>query len=100
MSVCQEIQLMGVSSQSWERAAAAAVREAVASFADHCIIRRVSAEGVASPTFTTEVVKLDITLKSSGEIDRYRALVKVSFVSMADSSSLPAVQQPLAFERR
>lgn len=92
MSVCQEIQLMGVSSQSWERAAAAAVREAVASFADHCIIRRVSTAGLQPPTFTTEVVKLDITLKSSGEIEHYRALVKVSFLSLADSSALPAVQ--------
>ena len=68
MSVCQEIQLMGVSSQSWERAAAAAVREAVASFADHCIIRRVTTKGLTAPTFTTEVVKLDITLKATATL--------------------------------
>jgi flavin-binding protein dodecin len=83
---------MGVSSRSWERAAAAAVREAVASFADHCLMRRVSSTGIQAPTFTTEVVRLDLTLKPSGDIEHYRALVKVSFLSLADSSELPAVQ--------
>src|SRR5690242_94434 len=59
MSVCQEIQLTGVSSQSWERAAAVAIKRALESFADHCILRRVNESGIPAPRFTTEVVKLD-----------------------------------------
>jgi len=77
MSVCQEIQLTGVSSQSWERAAAAAIKRALESFADRCIIRRVDQSGYPAPSFTTEVVKLDVTLKDNGEIDRFRTTVKV-----------------------
>jgi flavin-binding protein dodecin len=91
MSLCQEIQLMGVSSQSWERAAAAAIKQALESFADRCLVRRVGESGYPTPSFTTEVVKLDITLKENGEIDRYRATVKVAFVPTAESSPrLPA----------
>jgi len=100
MSVCQEIQLLGVSTQSWERAAAAAVREAVDSFADRCVIRRLNTDGHATPTFTTEIIKLDMTLKSTGEIDRYRALVKVSFLAVVPSSSLGAVKPSPDPERR
>lgn len=86
MSLCQEIQVMGTSSQSWERAAVAAIKQALESFADRCIVRRVGESGYPTPTFTTEVVKLDITLKQNGEIDRYRATVKVSFVPAVESS--------------
>jgi len=86
MSVCQEILLMGVSSQSWERAAAAAIKRALESFADQCIVRRVNESGYPMPSFTTEVVKLDVTLKENGEIDHYRTTVKVSFVPAVDSS--------------
>jgi flavin-binding protein dodecin len=86
MSVCQEIQLTGTSSQSWERAAAIAIRRAIESFADTCIIRRVDQSGYPAPTFKTEVVKLDVTLRENGEIDRYRTTVKVSFVQAVHSS--------------
>ncbi len=86
MSVCQEIQLTGVSSQSWERAAAVAIKRALESFGDHCIMRRVNESGIPAPRFTTEVVKFDITLKDNGEIDRYRTTVKVSFLQVVHSS--------------
>jgi flavin-binding protein dodecin len=86
MSICQEIQLTGVSSRSWERAAAAAIRRAIASFADRCIVRRIDESGYATPTFTTQVVKFDVTLKGNGEIERYRTTVKVSFLSALRSS--------------
>jgi flavin-binding protein dodecin len=87
MSVCQEIQLTGTSSQSWERAAAVAIRRAIESFADRCIVRHVNQSGYASPNFVTEVVKFDVTLKDNGEIDRYLTTVKVSFVQPVHSSS-------------
>jgi len=91
MSLCQEIQVMGVSSQSWERAAAAAVKQALESFADRCLVRRVGESGYPTPSFTTEVMKLDVTLKQNGEIDYYRATLKVAFVPTVDSSPrLPA----------
>jgi flavin-binding protein dodecin len=86
MGVCQEIQLTGMSSQSWERAAAVAIKRAIDSFADHCLIRRVDESGYPMPNFITEVVKLDITLKDNGDIDRYRTTVKVSFVQAVRSS--------------
>ena len=86
MSVCQEIQLTGTSSQSWERAAAVAIKRAVESFADHCLVRRVNESGYPTPSFTTEVVKLDVTLKENGQIDRFRATMKVSFLPAVDSS--------------
>jgi flavin-binding protein dodecin len=92
MSVCQEIQLTGVSSQSWERAAAVAIKRALESFADHCIMRRVNEAGIPAPRFTTEVVKLDVTLREDGEIDRYRTTVKVSFLQVVHSS--PNLQAP------
>ena len=94
MSVCQEIQLMGVSSQSWERAAAAAVKQAIESFADHCLVRRVNDSGYPAPNFTIEVVKLDITLKENGAIDRYRTTVKVSFLAAVEST--PRLEVPIA----
>lgn len=86
MSVCQEIQLTGTRSQSWERAAAVAIRRAIDSFADRCIVRHVDPSGYPSPSFVTEVVKFDVTLKENGEIDRYRTTVKVSFVQAVHSS--------------
>jgi flavin-binding protein dodecin len=92
MSVCQEIQLTGTSSQSWERAAAIAIKRAIESFADHCIVRRVNESGYPAPKFTTEVVKLEVTLKENGEIDRYRTTVKVSFLPVADS--IPQLEAP------
>jgi flavin-binding protein dodecin len=87
MSVCQEIELTGTSSQSWERAAAIAIKRAIESFADHCLIRRMDRSGVlAPPRFTTEVVRLDVTLKDNGDIDRYRTTVRVSFVRAVQTS--------------
>ena len=95
MSVCQEIQMVGVSSQSWERAAAAAIKEAIGSFADHCLVRRVNESGYpAAPRFTTEIVKFDITLKENGDIDRYRTTVKVSFLPAVEST--PRLQTQIA----
>jgi hypothetical protein len=85
MSICTEIEVLGKSSQSWERAAAAAVKAAVESFADRCLVRRAS-EGGLMPTFTAEVVKLEMSVRD-GEIEQYRAKVKVSFVHSVDSSS-------------
>jgi flavin-binding protein dodecin len=78
---------MGVSTQSWERAAAAAVKHALRSFADQCIVRHVNDEGLAYPNFTTEVVKFDVTLNDEGHIASYRTTLKVSFVSAVDSTS-------------
>lgn len=94
MSLCQEIQVMGGSSKSWERAAAAAIKQALESFADRCIVRRVGESGYPTPSFTTEVVKLDVTLKENGEIDRYRATMKVSFVPAVESSPRLSVAVP------
>jgi flavin-binding protein dodecin len=87
MSVCQEMQMVGVSSQSWERAAAAAIKEAIESFADHCLVRRVNESGYPAPSFKTEIVKFDVTLNDKGEIERYRTTVKVSFLPAAESSA-------------
>jgi flavin-binding protein dodecin len=92
MGVCQEIELTGTSSQSWERAAAVAIKRAIESFADHCIIRRVDPSGYAAPHFTTEVIKFDVTLKENGEIDRYRTTVRVSFGR--DVHSSPNLESP------
>ena len=87
MSLCQEIEVMGVSSQSWERAAAAAVKHALRSFADQCIVRHVNEEGRAYPKFTTEVVKFDLVLNDDGQIESYRTTLKVSFMCAAESAS-------------
>ena len=87
MSMCQELQMVGVSSQSWERAAAAAIKQAIESFNDHCIMRRVNESGFPAPMFTTEIVKFDVMLNDKGEIERYRTTVKVSFLPAAAESS-------------
>ena len=62
-SVYKVIELVGTSNDSWEKAAAAAVRKASASLRDLRI---------------AEVVELDMQLEG-GKIRAYRARVKVSF---------------------
>ncbi len=62
-SVYKVIELVGTSSDSWERAAAAAVQKASASLRDLRI---------------AEVVELDMQL-DDGKIVAYRARLKVSF---------------------
>ncbi|HEX9295222.1 MAG TPA: dodecin domain-containing protein [Polyangiaceae bacterium] len=86
MSLCKEIEAVGVSSESWERAAAVAVKSAVESLADRCIIRRVNDNTLSTPTFETEVVKFDFTLNADGSIHKYRARVRVSLVYGLGSS--------------
>jgi flavin-binding protein dodecin len=86
MGVCTEIEVVGRSSQSWERAAAAAVKAAVESFADRCLVRRRPTESAAAaPSFTAEVIKLEMSL-NEGQIEHYKAVVKVSFLSTVDSA--------------
>jgi flavin-binding protein dodecin len=85
MGVCTEIEVVGKSSQSWERAAAAAVRAASESFADRVLVRRAGSDS-PPPTFTAEVIKLEMRI-NAGRIDQYVARVKVSFVSTVESSS-------------
>ena len=62
-SVYKVIELVGTSSDSWEKAAAAAVDRAGQSLRDLRI---------------AEIVELDMQLKD-GRVDTYRAKVKVSF---------------------
>jgi flavin-binding protein dodecin len=62
-SVYKVIELVGTSDESWEKAAAAAIKMASASLRDLRI---------------AEVVELDMQLED-GEIRAYRAKVKVSF---------------------
>ena len=62
-SVYKVIELVGSSSESWEKAAAAAVEEAGQSLRDLRV---------------AEVVELDMQL-DDGEVKAYRAKVKVSF---------------------
>ena len=62
-SVYKEIELVGTSTDSWEKAAAAAITRAAASLRD----RRID-----------EVVQLDMQL-DDGKIIAYRTKVKVSF---------------------
>ncbi len=62
-SVYKVIELVGTSSESWEKAAAAAVQRAAASLRDLRV---------------AEVVELDMQLED-GQIRAYRAKVKVSF---------------------
>ncbi len=63
-SVYKVIELVGTSSDSWEKAAAAAVQRASASLRDLRI---------------AEVVELDMQL-DDGKVRAYRARVKVSFM--------------------
>ncbi len=62
-SVYKVIELVGTSSESWEKAAAAAIARAAASLRDLRV---------------AEVVELDIQLED-GQVRAYRAKVKVSF---------------------
>ena len=62
-NVYKVIELVGTSSESWERAAAVAVEQAGQSLRDLRI---------------AEVVELDMQLKD-GRVEAYRAKVKVSF---------------------
>jgi flavin-binding protein dodecin len=62
-SVYKIIELVGTSSESWEKAAAAAVTQASKSLRDLRIV---------------EVVQLDMAVEK-GKIKAYRAKVKVSF---------------------
>lgn len=62
-SVYKVIELVGTSSESWEKAAAAAVARAGSSLRDLRI---------------AEVTQMDMQLKD-GKVDTYRAKVKVSF---------------------
>jgi len=63
-SVYKVIELIGTSTESWEKAAAAAVSRAGESLRDLRV---------------AEVVKLDLQLDASGKVEAYRAKVKVSF---------------------
>ena len=62
-SVYKVIELVGTSSESWEKAAAAAVQTAAKSLRDLRI---------------AEVVQLDMTIED-GEVALYRAKIKISF---------------------
>lgn len=62
-SVYKVIELVGTSTESWERAAAAAVEKASQSLTDLRI---------------AEVVQLDTTIEN-GKVSAYRAKLKVSF---------------------
>ena len=62
-SVYKIIELVGTSTESWEKAAAAALKRAAKSLRDLRV---------------AEVKELDITMKD-GKIESYRAKVKVSF---------------------
>jgi flavin-binding protein dodecin len=86
MSVCKEIELVGVSSKSWERAAQAAVEHATESFSDLCLVRRSEPGHLPKPIFTTEVSKLDMTIQN-GKVHQYRAFVKVCFTYSVSSSA-------------
>ncbi len=68
-SVYKVIELVGTSTESWEKAAAAAVQKAGQSLRDLRI---------------AEIAQLDIQIKD-GTVDAYRAKVKVSFKYEGDS---------------
>ena len=67
-SVYKVIELVGTSTESWEKAAAAAVETAAKSLRDLRV---------------AEVLELDIQLED-GEVRAYRAKVKVSFKYQVD----------------
>jgi len=67
-SVYKVIELVGTSTESWEKAAAAAVETAAKSLKDLRV---------------AEVVELDMLLEG-GKVAAYRAKVKVSFKYQAD----------------
>ena len=63
-SVYKIIELVGTSTESWEKAAKAAVDRAAKSLRDLRV---------------AEVVELDLVLNSKGKVEAYRAKVKISF---------------------
>jgi flavin-binding protein dodecin len=63
-SVYKVIELIGTSTESWEKASAAAVSRAGASLRDLRV---------------AEVVKLDLQLDASGKVEAYRAKLSLSF---------------------
>lgn len=63
-SVYKVIELVGTSSESWEKAASAAVAKAGKSLRDLRV---------------AEVIELDMVLKANGKVEAYRAKIKVSF---------------------
>jgi dodecin len=63
-SVYKIIELVGTSTESWEKAAKAAVDRAAKSLRDLRV---------------AEVVELDLVMNDKGKVEAYRAKVKVSF---------------------
>ena len=63
-SVYKVVELVGTSSESWEKAATAAVNRAAGSLRDLRV---------------AEISELDMTLSEDGTVTAYRAKVKVSF---------------------
>jgi flavin-binding protein dodecin len=63
-SVYKVIELIGTSTESWEKAAAGAVARAGETLRDLRV---------------AEVVELDLQLDAKGKVEAYRAKVKVSF---------------------
>ncbi len=63
-SVYKVIELIGTSSDSWEKAAANAVEQAAKTLRDLRV---------------AEVVELDLQLGASGKVEAYRAKLNVSF---------------------
>ena len=70
MSVYDVIEIIGSSSESWEKAAANAVEQASKSLRDLRI---------------AEIVQLDLQLDPQGKVEAYRTKVKVSFKHEAKS---------------
>jgi flavin-binding protein dodecin len=63
-SVYKLIELVGTSTESWERAAAAAVKQAAKSLRDLRV---------------AEVVEMDASIAADGSIESYRTKVRISF---------------------
>jgi flavin-binding protein dodecin len=80
-SVYTVVELIGTSTDSWEKAAAAAVTQAAASLRDLRV---------------AEVVELDMQLEN-GKVAAYRAKVKVSF--KYENSSKPPAKKSAAKRR-
>jgi flavin-binding protein dodecin len=96
MSVYKEIECVGVSKKSWERAAGAAVEHATEVFRDLCLLRRYDGKEPPAPTFTTEVTKLDMTIEN-GKIHEFRTTVRVSFIHKTESPSTAPPAKLLTF---
>jgi flavin-binding protein dodecin len=83
-SVYKVIELIGTSTQSWERAAAAAIQRAGKTLRDLRV---------------AEVTQLDMTLEN-GKVESYRAKVKVSFKYEGAGSAPPSSKGQPARNRR